>query len=222
VPPCVIPQVAPPERPQPCPQAGVVLLRPGAAAHAYASGTFIGGCVPSAQKIARFFLIPSRGVAVSDDGVCHHFHDCCHCSFSGDRSLESVQEWPRSAAHDGYASRSLDRMTTTLTEVLIAVALASVGSSAAPGLHQHGARRQSLALAISDANAGFIAVRRDSYSHAGDLDDGGPKVSSSSDNLPVCRHAQRSSSARIAPNHRPPGSDTLTCFLSNRRLFDTR
>jgi len=48
------------------------------------------GCVPWAEKgttNARFFLIPSRRRAVSDGGLCHHLHDCCHGSFRGGQSL---------------------------------------------------------------------------------------------------------------------------------------
>jgi hypothetical protein len=49
-------------------------------------------------------------------------------------------------------------------------------SSPGAGPHQHDPRRQSLALAITDANARFIAVRRARCGHAGDLDDGGAKL----------------------------------------------
>ena len=48
-------------------------------------------------------------------------------------------------------------------------------SSAVAWLHQHGARRQSLALTISDANACFIPIHRNRYSDARHLD-GGAKV----------------------------------------------
>jgi hypothetical protein len=146
-----------PGRPQLFPQAGAVLLRPGAPPHAYASGTHRGVAFPQRRKgttNARFFLIPSRGAGVSDGGACHHFHDCCHCAFSGDRSLESPVFRnglaprlckPIVRSDDRNAHRSFD--------------CGCIGRgcrSATAGPHQHDTRRQSLALAISDANAGFI------------------------------------------------------------------